>query len=152
MLSCLGNDFAAGLGNPCDKLSAPWSNPLVTHRRTMAGNYYELYMFFFLPFRYNIVFMNLTYTIPLVSLTVTYGVIAHELWGSNQLITPAYRHETVLKSKKKVRICIITFAFRMLGLLDMTEFWFCILGDQDVHCDGVDVCSMLVTVPHLLHL
>lgn len=53
-------------------------------------------------FRYNVVFMFLTYFLPIGSMTFTYARVGLELWGSQSIGECTQRQLDNIKSKRKV--------------------------------------------------
>lgn len=53
--------------------------------------------------RYNVVFMFLTYFLPIGSMTFTYARVGLELWGSQSIGECTQRQLDNIKSKRKVR-------------------------------------------------
>lgn len=54
--------------------------------------------------RYNVVFMFLTYFLPIGSMTFTYARVGLELWGSQSIGECTQRQLDNIKSKRKVRV------------------------------------------------
>jgi tachykinin receptor 3 len=52
--------------------------------------------------RYNVVFMFLTYFLPIGSMTFTYARVGLELWGSQSIGECTQRQLDNIKSKRKV--------------------------------------------------
>lgn len=52
---------------------------------------------------YNIVFLVLTYGIPMIIMVVSYSIMGRELWGSRSIGEQTQRQKEAVKSKKKVR-------------------------------------------------
>lgn len=53
-------------------------------------------------YRYNIVFLCVTYIIPLAVMAVCYTIMGRELWGSKTIGQMTERHMESIKSKRKV--------------------------------------------------
>lgn len=59
--------------------------------------------------RYNILFLCVTYVVPLAVMAVCYTIMGRELWGSKTIGQMTQRHADSIKSKRKVSL---TFAGR----------------------------------------
>lgn len=53
-------------------------------------------------YRYNILFLCVTYIIPLAVMAVCYTIMGKELWGSKTIGQMTQRHMESIKSKRKV--------------------------------------------------
>ncbi|CAM1310919.1 Uncharacterised protein g5556 [Pycnogonum litorale] len=62
---------------------------------------------------YNIAFWQLTYVLPVLSMAITYGIIAKELWGVRWQSERQERNMELIKSKRKVirMFMVILFTF-----------------------------------------
>lgn len=60
------------------------------------------FLIFSLFCSYNIVFMILTYILPIISMTVTYSRVGIELWGSKAIGEYTPRQVENVKSKRRV--------------------------------------------------
>jgi hypothetical protein len=56
---------------------------------------------FFLS-RYNLVFLGLTYVVPVIAMAVCYTLMGRELWGSRSIGELTQRQLDSIKSKRKV--------------------------------------------------
>ena len=59
-------------------------------------------------FRYNILFLLLIYVVPMVSMAVTYSLIARVLWGSKGIGEDTEFQQESIKSKRKIVRMLIT--------------------------------------------
>lgn len=64
----------------------------------------KIHILFLFTFSYNIVFLVLTYGIPMLIMVVSYTIMGKELWGSRSIGEQTQRQKEAVKSKKKVRI------------------------------------------------
>lgn len=62
-------------------------------------------------FRYNVVFMFLTYFLPIGSMTFTYARVGIELWGSQSIGECTQRQLENIKSKRRVSLLNKYFVF-----------------------------------------
>lgn len=67
----------------------------------------EFNLFSFLC-RYNIVFLVLTYGIPMIIMVICYTLMGKELWGSQSIGEHTQRQTESVKSKKKVSVALYT--------------------------------------------
>lgn len=58
----------------------------------------------FFTCRYNILFLCVTYIVPLAVMAVCYTIMGKELWGSKTIGQMTQRHMESIKSKRKVSI------------------------------------------------
>jgi tachykinin-like receptor len=54
--------------------------------------------------RYNLVFLGLTYLVPVTAMAVCYTLMGRELWGSRSIGELTQRQMDSIKSKRKVSI------------------------------------------------
>jgi tachykinin-like receptor len=52
--------------------------------------------------RYNLVFLGLTYLVPVIAMAVCYTLMGRELWGSRSIGELTQRQIDSIKSKRKV--------------------------------------------------
>jgi tachykinin-like receptor len=52
--------------------------------------------------RYNLVFLGLTYLVPVTAMAVCYTLMGRELWGSRSIGELTRRQSEAIKSKRKV--------------------------------------------------
>jgi tachykinin-like receptor len=55
--------------------------------------------------RYNLVFLGLTYLVPVIAMAVCYTLMGRELWGSRSIGELTQRQIDSIKSKRKVGNC-----------------------------------------------
>lgn len=72
------------------------------------------------PFRYNVIFMVLTYVLPIGSMTFTYARIGLELWGSQSIGENTAGQLEGIRSKRRVRSCRTTD--RNISLVKINKF------------------------------
>ncbi|XP_076318139.1 tachykinin-like peptides receptor 86C [Tachypleus tridentatus] len=67
---------------------------------------------------YNIVFLSLTYAVPMISMGIAYTFMGHALWGGKAIGEITERHKEVIKSKKKVvrMLIVIVLIFAICWL------------------------------------
>ncbi|XP_022240173.1 tachykinin-like peptides receptor 86C [Limulus polyphemus] len=67
---------------------------------------------------YNILFLSLTYAVPMISMGVAYAFMGHVLWGGKTIGEATERHKKVNKSKKKVvrMLIVIVLIFAICWL------------------------------------
>ncbi|XP_076373168.1 tachykinin-like peptides receptor 86C [Tachypleus tridentatus] len=67
---------------------------------------------------YNILFLSLTYAVPMISMGVAYAFMGHALWGGKTIGEATERHKTMNKSKKKVvrMLIVIVLIFAICWL------------------------------------
>jgi len=52
--------------------------------------------------RYNLVFLGLTYLVPVTAMAICYTLMGRELWGSRSIGERTQRQAEAIKSKRKV--------------------------------------------------
>ncbi|CAH2071762.1 unnamed protein product, partial [Iphiclides podalirius] len=77
-----------------------------------------------IEYAYNVIFMMLTYFIPIISLTYTYARIGAELWGSHSIGESSHHQLDNVKSKRRVvkMMIVIVIIFAVCWLPFHTYF------------------------------
>lgn len=85
------------------------------------GSYYHFNVPHY-TFRYNVVFLVITYGIPILIMIYAYSAMGKELWGSRSIGELTERQLESMKSKKKVRPKVTRKEMRLIIL---THFLLC---------------------------
>ena len=60
------------------------------------------FFFWFVNFSYNLLFLVLTYLLPLMTMAIAYTLMARVLWGSKQIGETTQAQASLVRSKQKV--------------------------------------------------
>ncbi|XP_037084382.1 LOW QUALITY PROTEIN: uncharacterized protein LOC119104768 [Pollicipes pollicipes] len=112
---------SAGLSTPCLLYST-----IVSHRYPSGREVHGCILVWpdgpqmasFTDYVYNMIFLVLTYILPMIAMAVSYTIIGRQLWGAQSIGVRTDRQMTSIKSKRKiVRMFIIVVAMFALSWL-----------------------------------
>ena len=93
----------------------------------------RILMFNLSLFRYNLIFLAMTYGIPMLAMGVCYTVISRVLWGGSHIGELNQRHVDAIRSKRKVSVCFIIILSRFLVLTWLPSIcWSCIISYLEI--------------------
>lgn len=103
--------------------------------------------------RYNVLFLVLTYGIPILIMIYVYTAMGKELWGSRSIGEHTERQLESMKSKKKVNMIEMVDVSDGLFVLNNNMLLYFVLfisGSSNVHYHCDNICHLLATVPPIL--